>query len=79
MPTSVPLSKRIELTIVFELENFARLLAVPPVVVTVEVASGEMAGAIAGAGEALVPARQRPREAGRRVWPNRRPSRHKER
>ena len=45
----------------FEPENFASLLAVPPVVVTVEVASGEMAGAIAAAVEALAPARTKGR------------------
>ena len=40
MPTAVPLSKSIEFTMVFDPENLATLLAVPPVVVTVVAASG---------------------------------------
>jgi len=35
MPTSVPLSKRIEFTMVFAPENLATRLGAPPVVVTV--------------------------------------------
>ena len=44
MPTEVPLSKRMELTMVFAPENLAILFAVPPVVVTVIAASGVAAG-----------------------------------
>ena len=65
IPTSVPLSKRIESTMVLLPENLARVFATPPVVVTVETTSGTTAGDAAPATDLGVVPASANAEAGR--------------